>query len=189
MRGVHGSGWQVHHPAAGLDPFLAATLWLLDRDCGALVGAPRPGASVHARTLAEAVPRLDPARPGTAARQPGLGIVLVEPGPAVLEALDRNDFADSCAAMLLPSPPDDAAHPWQAAWVWAQRHNPPRLGNGSAPLIREHLDPFAVLTDEEVWALALRAGAGRTVVASLRRSGHGESAASSGLRRLARWRS
>ncbi len=163
MRGDGDGRWDVCLPPGDGDPFLAATLWLVEREHAALVATTSsiPAGSIHARTLLEVVPLVDPAAPGPYGRLEGLGIVLVEPSPRTLALLDRSAFAAGCALMLLPSPFGSKPRAWQDAWCWAQRHRPPQV---AALWERSALDPAGVLTDEEVWALALRAGAGAAEV-------------------------
>lgn len=191
MRTAGSGRWDVCLPAGEGDPFLAAALWLVEREHGVLVGARAafPATSIHARTLLEAVPLIDPAAPGPCGHESGLGIVAVEPSAHTLELLDRGRFGAGCALMLLPSALGSEAQPWQDAWCWAQLHDAPRLADQSAPLDRRSLDPAGVLTDEEVWALALRAGAGPVQAAVLRAARRGEFLAGGrvGRRRLA-WR-
>lgn len=192
----HDGRWQVELPAAGTDPYLAATLFLLDHDHGALIVSPdldggwsdpAVHGSLHSRTLFEAVPVIDPAFPGPVARRQGLGLVLVEPTPRTLEMLDWRAFPTAPGVMLLPSAANSERRAWQAAWLWAQRRGAPEVPRRSGTLDPRAVDPEHVLTDEEVWALAVRAGA-RNAAALRGDPSPGVGAGSGRILRLVRWR-
>lgn len=187
MRSANDGRWDVCLPAGDDDPFLAATLWLLEREHAALVASAGaiPSTSIHARVLLEQVPLIDPTTPGPYAVLDGLGIVVVEPSPRTLAALQRSSFAAGCALMLLPSPDGSKPRAWQDAWVWAQHHRRPHL---AGPWDRSALDPAGVLSDEEVWALALRAGAGMAVPSADRAAADEPAGRRAWRRPLAGWR-
>ncbi len=164
------AGWRVELPEPGIDPYLSATLWLLDHAHGALIadsGAALP--SVHARALFDAVPRLG--RRGTRPRAHGsrLGVVLVTPLPSTLERLDRRRFPESAAWMLVPSEPGSEQRSFQDAWVWALGRPAPQPARPWVPAGPDAgCELAAIVTPLERWALALRSGAPAKHAAALR---------------------
>jgi hypothetical protein len=89
--------------------------------------------------------------------------------------------------MLLLSEPDSDRRTWQDSWLWAQHHEPPDLSRCAGRLDPRAIDPAHVLTDHEVWALAVRARARNATV--LRLSRQTETAGGPArVARLARWR-
>ncbi|HEY0225626.1 MAG TPA: hypothetical protein VGC05_04350 [Mycobacterium sp.] len=151
--------WDVETPGVDDEPYLAATKWLLGHRRGALIVGPEAGESpsVHARTLLEGAPSLDPRHPGPRAHKSGLGVVLVQPNATQFEALNRKRFDARTTWYLVPSEPGDA-RAVQEAWLWAVRRPGPRLRRGDAAVRALDADPMSLLSDIELWALALRAG-------------------------------
>lgn len=147
-------GWAVAAPEDGLDPFLAAALWLIEKNDGALVADHVDRvATIHARILFETVPRLNLHSPSARSAADGIGIVLVTPTAQTLEIVDRDDFAASAEWMLLPSPPYSPDRAFQDAWLWALNRPAPTAGaRASMP----DYDLSSLLTPHEVWALAVR---------------------------------
>ena len=147
-------GWHVAAPEDGVDPYLAAALWLIEKNDGALiVDHLDRTASIHARILFETVPRVNLHSPAARSVADGLGIVLVTPTAQTLEFVDRADFAASAEWMLLPSPPVSPDRAFQEAWRWALNRPAPTAG---ARVSMPDYDLSSLLTPHEVWALAVR---------------------------------
>ncbi|MFG6446475.1 hypothetical protein ACFXQA_14540 [Microbacterium sp. P07] len=156
--------WPIVLPPADLDPYLAATLWLIDLGFGALIAGPEAQAnrSVHARALLETVLALDGTHPGPVAQRPGLGIVLAAPTCAQLERLNRRRFDPSATWFLVLSETDVEEREWQKAWLWAHSRpvpeaaaDPSSLADGGAAA---SVLSSPLLSRAEHWALSLRAG-------------------------------
>jgi hypothetical protein len=156
---VSAGPWSITAAPSDLDPYLAATLWLLEHGSGGMIAGPEAHArrSVHARALLETVLALDGTHPGPLAQRPGLGVVLAAPTRAQLERVNRRRFDESAAWFLIFSELDPEERERQEAWLWA--HSRPAPAPDTAP---DGGDPASavsgLLTEAELWALSLRAG-------------------------------
>lgn len=145
-------GWVVTVATARIDPYLAATLWLLDRAHWAIIAGPEAydARSVHAKTLMESVIVLDGTHPGPLALHDDLGIVLAAPTATQLAGLHRSHFDATASWFMIPSQHDPLERELQEAWLWAHARPAPGASAGAAS--------DDLLTPAEAWALALRAG-------------------------------
>jgi len=157
-----------------LDPYLEATLWLLEQASGALVlGPDAPAAgTIHATNLLANVILLDGAHPGPVAQREGLGVILAEPSAEQLERLEPRGFHPGATWFLIPSPDGTPFREYQDAWAWAQQRPVPGPGPVAefSPRSAAHAtaDPTGLLTASELWALGLRAGHDARWAAALR---------------------
>jgi hypothetical protein len=162
-------GWPVTVAAPRVDPFLAATLWLIERAHWAIIAGPEAysARSVHAKILMESVIVLDGTHPGPLALHDDLGVVLAAPTPEQLASLHRSHFDPTASWFLIPSSHDSHEREMQEAWVWAQSR--PAPGAAPAPRRGAVAASDSLLTPAEAWALALRAGRETPIVRSPRR--------------------
>lgn len=145
----------------GADPYLTATLWLLDRPHAVVVAGPAAvaAASVHARALLDGTVPAHPRALDAAAAREGLGVVLAAPTARQLERVERSLRQWSADCFLIRSDDDPRQRAFQSAWAWARRTSTQADTPADSPD-----DPAGVpvddgeLTPVEEWALALRLG-------------------------------
>jgi hypothetical protein len=141
-----------------MDPYLEATFWLIEAPRPMIVAGPAAlrASNVHARTLLEKSELLDPLRPGRVSLDArGLGLLLAEPSAEQLELLSHLRIEANARWFLLPSSEHSPDRAFQDAWRWA--HERPAMRTAPRPGTRhETVDPSGLLSDLEVWALAVR---------------------------------